>query len=97
MDHAEPVMLGLGQHGVDGRAQLLGESLEPSVCGGLEDVAVLGHQDAPRLFAVAVVPALLLGQLDGNGVAGGEGALGGLAGLFDGKADRQKVSWMAGV
>ena len=86
VDHAEPVMLGLGQHRVDGRLQPLGESLEPGVCRGLQDDAVLGDQDAPRLFAVAVLPALLLDQLDGGGVAGGEGDLVDFAGLLDGEA-----------
>ena len=59
VDHAEPVMFGLGQHCVDGRLQPLGESLEPGVCRGLHDHAVLRYQDAPRLFPVAVLPAVL--------------------------------------
>ena len=67
MDHAEPVMFGLGQHCVDGRPQLLGELLEPGVCGGLEDDAVLSDQDGPGFFAVAVLPAVVLAQLDGGG------------------------------
>ena len=80
VDHAEPVMFGLGQHRVDGRLQPLGESLEPGVCRGLQDHAVLRHQDAPRLFPVAVLPALLLDHLDGRAVAGGEGDLVDLSG-----------------
>ena len=82
VDHAESVMLGLGQHRVDGQLQLLGESLEPGVCRGLEDHAVLRHQDAPGFFAVAVLPALLLDQLDWGGGGGGECDLVDLAGLF---------------
>ena len=57
-------------------------------CRGLEDDAVFGDQDAPGFFAVAVLPALPLDQLDWGGGGGGEGDLVGHAGLFDGKAAR---------
>ena len=70
----------LGEHGVDGQLQPIGKSLEPGVCRGLQDHAVLRHQDAPRLFPVAVLPALLLDHLDRGAVAGGEGDLVDLAG-----------------
>ena len=86
VDHAEPVMFGLGQHRVDGRLQPLGESLEPGVCRGLQDHAVLRHQDAPRLFPVAVLPALLLDHLDRGAVSGPEGDLADLAGSLDREA-----------
>ena len=60
----------------------IGEFLEPGVCRGLQDHAVLRHQDAPRLFPVAVLPAVLLDHLDRGAVAGGEGYLVELAGSF---------------
>ena len=86
VDHAELGLLRLGEHGADGQLQPLGESLEPGVCGGLQDHAVLRHQDAPRLFPVAVLPALLLDHLDRGAVAGGEGDLADLAGSLDWEA-----------
>ena len=86
VDHAERVMFGLGQHCVDGKLQPLGEFLEPGVCRRLQDHVVLRHQNAPRLFPVAVLPALPLDHLDRGGGAGGEGDLVDLVGLFDREA-----------
>ena len=86
VDDAELGLLRLGEHGADGQLQPLGESLEPGVCRGLQDHAVLRHQDAPRLFPVAVLPALLLDHLDRGAVAGGEGDLVDLAGSLDREA-----------
>ncbi|MDE2796160.1 MAG: hypothetical protein OXL34_15190 [Gemmatimonadota bacterium] len=69
VDHAEPVMFGLGQHRVDGKLQPLGEFLEPRVCRRLQDHVVLRHQNAPRLFPVAVLPALLFSTISTGAVA----------------------------
>ena len=86
MDHAELGLLRLGEQGADGQLQPIGEFLEPGVCRGLQDHAVLGYQDAPCLFAVAILPALPLDQLDRGAVAGGEGDLVDLAGSLYGEA-----------
>ena len=86
MDDAQTVLFGLGEHCVDGELQPLGEFLEPDVRRGLQDHAVLRHQNAPRLFPVAVLPAVLFDQLNGGAVAGAEGDLLDLSGLLDREA-----------
>ena len=86
VDHAQPVVFGLGEHRVDSHPQPLGEVLETRVGRGLQDYRVLCQEDAPGFVLVPVVPALPFRQLDRGGGAGGEGDLVDLSGSFDGEA-----------
>ena len=84
--HTQLVVFGLGEDGVDGQLQPLGEVLEPGVGRGLQDYCVPRQEDAPGFVLVPVVPALAFRQLDRGAAAGGEGDLVDLAGSLDGEA-----------
>ena len=67
VDHTQPVVFGLGEEGVGGQLQPLGEVLEPGVGRGLQDDRVPCQEDAPGFVPVPVVPALPFRQLDRGG------------------------------
>ena len=85
LDDAEPVMLGLREDCANGVQELVGEVLEPPIGRGLQDDAVLHHEDAPGFVPGPVLPALLLDDLYGYPTSRSEDELLNLAGALDGK------------
>ena len=77
-------MLRLGQHGRESMPQALGEVLEAAVVGRLEHDAVFQDQHAPPFVSRSILPAVLLGDLDGRTLHA-QGHLADLAGPLDGE------------